>query len=465
MTTATTPRCVPVMRLEAVKGAHRWIRLSNPQRVPRRLVGRVYVASPAGDTAWVTYPAPSEPANPKSDRMPLLGFVLAVLASAALAAAGMGLGFAWLVSGQHSLNPRDYNLSSAELYDVARSTVAGLGLLGISAGAAVAFRRQWTQEAEHALDVSRHHAERASDVRLVTTGLRERFTTATTQLGADDASVRVAGVYALAQLADDWRQYQSGEREQQVCIDALCAYLRMPIREAKSNGGDVVPDVRVRETIVSVMAEALRAEQGRDWRGRRFDLTGADLRNGTYKFSRATFSDGEFVFDDLLVAEGELTFSACTFSTRVSMRRLTLKSGGSLSFVDATMRGAAFLDLLDGRWLGGKVSFVRAKFVGGELDLARANIDGTDFLFDRAEFSGTSVSFQNSALRSGAMSFTRSQLLDGRVTFRNAKAQANGLSVSTTGLTGRAGVLKYPIRAGFDQATIDGLVRNHALTD
>jgi hypothetical protein len=34
--------------------------------------------------------------------------------------------------------------------------------------------------------------------------------------------VRLAGVYAMGELADDW---QAG---QQACIDVLCAYLRMP---------------------------------------------------------------------------------------------------------------------------------------------------------------------------------------------------------------------------------------------
>jgi hypothetical protein len=51
----------------------------------------------------------------------------------------------------------------------------------------------------------------------------ERFATAANQLGSDKpAAVRLAGVYAMAGLADDW------EANRQTCINVLCAYLRMP---------------------------------------------------------------------------------------------------------------------------------------------------------------------------------------------------------------------------------------------
>ena len=52
--------------------------------------------------------------------------------------------------------------------------------------------------------------------------LNERFATAAEQLGSDKPAVRLAGVYAMAGLADDW------EENRQTCVDVLCAYLRMP---------------------------------------------------------------------------------------------------------------------------------------------------------------------------------------------------------------------------------------------
>ena len=55
-----------------------------------------------------------------------------------------------------------------------------------------------------------------------TRALNERFATAAEQLGSDKPAVRLAGVYAMAGLADDWAE------NRQTCVDVLCAYLRMP---------------------------------------------------------------------------------------------------------------------------------------------------------------------------------------------------------------------------------------------
>jgi hypothetical protein len=54
--------------------------------------------------------------------------------------------------------------------------------------------------------------------------LATRYQDAATQLGSDKAAIRLAGVYAMARLADDW------EEEAQTCVDVLCAYLRMSPR-------------------------------------------------------------------------------------------------------------------------------------------------------------------------------------------------------------------------------------------
>src|SRR4051794_1582805 len=49
--------------------------------------------------------------------------------------------------------------------------------------------------------------------------LAKRYQDAATQLGHDKPPVRLAGVYAMARLADDW------EEQRQTCIDVLCGYL------------------------------------------------------------------------------------------------------------------------------------------------------------------------------------------------------------------------------------------------
>jgi hypothetical protein len=48
--------------------------------------------------------------------------------------------------------------------------------------------------------------------------LNERFDTVAGQLGSEKPpAVRVAGVYAMAGLADDWQDHR------QMCVDVLCA--------------------------------------------------------------------------------------------------------------------------------------------------------------------------------------------------------------------------------------------------
>src|SRR5215469_12990367 len=89
--------------------------------------------------------------------------------------------------------------------------------------------------------------------------LNERFATAAEQLGSDKPSaVRLAGVYAMAGLADDW------EENRQTCVDVLCGYLRLPYNADPGDGAD--SDVQsayrrnreVRHTVIRVITAHLR---------------------------------------------------------------------------------------------------------------------------------------------------------------------------------------------------------------
>src|SRR5215467_2478497 len=88
--------------------------------------------------------------------------------------------------------------------------------------------------------------------------LNERFATAADKLGSDKpAAVRLAGVYAMAGLADDW------PKNRQTCVDVLCAYLRLPF---EPDPGDDVPALErlafqasreVRHTVIRVITAHL----------------------------------------------------------------------------------------------------------------------------------------------------------------------------------------------------------------
>lgn len=100
--------------------------------------------------------------------------------------------------------------------------------------------------------------------------LNQRFVSAADQLGDAKAAVRLAGVYAMARLADEWA------RERQTCVDVLCAYLRMTPTSPESLATD---EIEVRRTIQKVLAVALRADSSGKvrWDETVIDLSGAAL--------------------------------------------------------------------------------------------------------------------------------------------------------------------------------------------
>src|SRR5215471_1463356 len=105
--------------------------------------------------------------------------------------------------------------------------------------------------------------------------LNERFDTVAEHLGSDKPpAVRVAGVYAMAGLADDWPEHR------QMCVEVLCAYLRMPYEPEP--GGDAPVEKRlafqasreVRHTVIRVIAAHLNGTAPVSWCGLNFDFRG-----------------------------------------------------------------------------------------------------------------------------------------------------------------------------------------------
>src|SRR5215472_16169902 len=142
--------------------------------------------------------------------------------------------------------------------------------------------------------------------------LNERFATAADQLGSDKPAIRLAGVYAMAGLADDW-----GENRQ-ACVDVLCAYLRMPY---ESDPGDAAPgkkrlavqaDRQVRHTVIRVITAHLKDGTAVAWQGLNFDFTGVVFDGGD--FSGARFSGGEVTFRSAEFSGGQVYFSGVRFS-------------------------------------------------------------------------------------------------------------------------------------------------------
>jgi len=185
----------------------------------------------------------------------------------------------------------------------------------------------------------------------------ERFAAAAAQLGAGTAAERLAGVYAMAALADTW------EIHRQQCIDVLCGYLRLPYDPTNALLTTVVSehtwpigtatgketrtyeqlpnDRQVRLTIISTITHHLRdpADGGApiSWQGHDLDFTGATFDGGD--FGGATFSGGEVSFNSATFSGGEVNFFRATFSGGTVGFRLATFSGGTVTRDGEDFRG------------------------------------------------------------------------------------------------------------------------------
>ncbi|MBM7460532.1 pentapeptide repeat-containing protein [Rhodococcus coprophilus] len=256
---------------------------------------------------------------------------------------------------------------------VVTADLSGLGrTVGLIAAAAVgvpaavlAYHRQRaldtanrTAAAQHETAARQHEHKVRVDDREHRTGterhLRERYTTCAEQLGHDNSAIRLAGVYAIASLADDWHEF-GNDSERQVCIDLLCAYLRSRPQPDEGN--------HVRTAIIRAIRS--RADRGQ-WAGCQFDLAGADLTGS-----------------NLVGAEldGALLDSARLDSARLdraSLNRANLNRANldSASLKTATLTGAQLMGAnLTGANLFG-ADLTHAKLNGARL--SNANLFGAD---------------------------------------------------------------------------------------
>ena len=209
----------------------------------------------------------------------------------------------WLIYYFLSVSPASAKTAPIEVVRTTLTMMAGLAavLTGIWA-----YRRQRLSEAD---------GLRADDDQLT-----QRYSTAAEKLGHEKAAVRLAGVIAMARLADDW------SKQRQQCIDVLCAYLRMPTEQ----DGDL-SERQVRATIVRTIAAHLRKDLAISWARYDFDFTGAALHNAD--FNQARFS-GKYTRFDGARFSGEYTgFDGATFSGGTPADAATEKA----SFLSATV--------------------------------------------------------------------------------------------------------------------------------
>ena len=154
-------------------------------------------------------------------------------------------------------------LSAGTLYDLLKVAFAFAAGIGGVVALVTAYRRQRIAELAHELAATIEGRARRADDREAARLFNERFAMAAGQLGSESPAVRLAGVYAMAGLADDW------EGQRQTCVDVLCAYLRMPHEPASEYAPgsyrqqDYQAAQQVRRTVIRVITAHLQAGPAR----------------------------------------------------------------------------------------------------------------------------------------------------------------------------------------------------------
>jgi len=288
----------------------------------------------------------------------------------------------------------------------------------------LAYRRQRTSEDTYRLELGRHADSQVVD-------LRSRFAKAAEQLGHDSPAVRLAGVYAMAALADDW-QDAGDDAQMQVCIDVLCAYLRIPYDpdSPKAKEGEK----QVRWTVISVIRDHLQdPTAANSWCGRDFDFSRTTFDGGDFR--KVQFSGGIVSFARAEFSGGIVNFARAQFSGGIVNFARVQCSGGIVNFARVQFSGGD-VNFAEAEFSGGDVNFARAEFSGGDVNFARAEFSGGDVNFDGATFSGGDVSFSEAEFSGGIVNFARAEFSGGIVNFARAEFSGGDVIFSDAQFSG-----------------------------
>ncbi|MCL2595789.1 MAG: pentapeptide repeat-containing protein [Promicromonosporaceae bacterium] len=287
---------------------------------------------------------------------------------------------------------------------LAQAAVALLGVLTIGAAGTVAYRRQKTVEHQSRRDderakreADRAHRDRRND-------LHRRYQEAATQLGHKEPVIRIAGVYAIEAIANEWAALDDTSQSQRnACIDLLCGYLRSKTGFAKAEDSDELKmtssEEAVRNEIASVFARNLvdpkEDSKPGAWSDHRFKL------NDTH-FANAVFRNAHFLAGVTFVRahfSGSAWFGGVTFSGSAWFEGVTFS--GPAQFEDAIFNG-------DARFNGatfGDFAWLKGVTFSGPAQFEDAIFNG-DARFNGATFSGSAwfegVTFSDPAWFEGA---------------------------------------------------------------
>ncbi|MCA2219502.1 pentapeptide repeat-containing protein [Jidongwangia harbinensis] len=408
--------------------------MAKSQRQRETVDGSVPAADPAGSKDANTAAGEPEAQLPSLRLWSLPASMAVVLLTAILLVAGLFLSAMWYAS--FPTIRRDGVVTTATIFELLKIVFAVVAGLGGVAALVVAYRRQRVAEhasrlaefsnklahaadarAEFARELSRT-ADARAQIESERNGVRlfnERFTTASEQIGSDKAAIRLAGVYSMAGLADDWSDGR------QTCVDVLCAYIRMPYEPPHETRPENDTDVsaylaakqehEVRQTVIRLISSHLKGTSEVTWQGLNFDFSGAAI-------------DGAD-FSGVTLEGGSMTFDRATVFRRTSFRKARF-AGTKLSFRDMRVRSA--LHFQGATFVSSETNFSHVCVDGGVLDLSDASIEAGKFVFLEANFESGNISFERAVFNLEVAFFAGAEFWpDSRVSFEGAKRQNAGV--------------------------------------
>jgi hypothetical protein len=304
-----------------------------------------------------------------------------------------------------------------EILKLVLGTVAGVGAL---AALVMNYRKQRLAEAAEVRD-----RRRADDDRVRV--FNERFAAAAAQLGHEEPAVRLAGVHAMAGLADDWKHGR------QTCIDVLCSYLQMPYEPDPGPDAPAAERLafgrnqKVRHTVIAVITAHLQPNADTSWQGYNLDFNEVRFDGG--RFTGAIFTGPRVWFGGAEFA-GSVSFDLAKFVDGQAFFHNTKFIGGHVSFHDTEFTGGRVY-FTNAKFTGGLVWFRNAKFTASERSLSKGMVS-----FHNARFAGGNVHFYDTQITGGRIFFDRAKFTGGRVHFHQVKFSGGRVSFNHARLTG-----------------------------
>ncbi|KAA0921610.1 pentapeptide repeat-containing protein [Rhodococcus sp. ANT_H53B] len=260
--------------------------------------------------------------------------------------------------------------------------------------------------------------------------LRRRFVTTSAQFADPSPEVRLAGVYALEALTNDWIDHNRNT-DAQTCINYLCGYLTRPyappthdphLRQTvvtvdaattvESTYQHPHDDLTVRQAITRTIATHLKPDHQHNWSNYNYDFTGAYFHNADFNDARfygtTTLDKAQFHGDWTSFSEaqfhGETTFDEAQFHGMwTSFGEVQFR--GALTFGKAQFHGETTFS--EAQFHGMWTSFDEAQFHGMWTSFGKAQFHGALTLFSEAQFHGE-ASFGEAQFH-GALTFEKAQ--------------------------------------------------------